>query len=84
MDCQDSLSMEYSRQEYWIRLSFPTPGDLPDPRIKPKSLASSALEGGFTVPICLDLGKILQPGGDHYDLKRLNRGLPGKPRGWAF
>ena len=64
--------MEYSRQEYWIRLSFPTPGDLPDPRIEPESLASSALEGGFTVPICLDLGKTLQPGDDHYDLKRLN------------
>ena len=76
--------MEHSRQEPWIRLSFPTPGDLPDPRIEPESLASSALEGGFTAPIRMDLGKILQPGGDHYDLKRLNRALPGKPRGWAF
>ena len=27
-------SMEFSRQEYWYGLSFPSPGDLPDPRIK--------------------------------------------------
>ena len=29
------LSMEFSRQEHWNRLTFPTPGDLPDPRIEP-------------------------------------------------
>ena len=28
---QAPLSMEFSRQEYWIGLPFPTPGDLPDP-----------------------------------------------------
>ena len=27
--------MEFSRQEYWSGLPFPTPGDLPDPGIKP-------------------------------------------------
>ena len=42
--CQASLSMEFSRQEYWSRLSFPTPGDLPDTQIKTASLA---LAGGF-------------------------------------
>jgi len=26
--------MEFSRQEYWSGLPFPTPGDLPDPGIK--------------------------------------------------
>ena len=26
----------FSRQEYWSGLPFPSPGDLPDPRIKPK------------------------------------------------
>ena len=41
------LSMEFSRQEYWSRLPFPTPGDLPDPGIEPVSLVSSALAGGF-------------------------------------
>ena len=45
--CQPSLSMEFSRQEYWSRLSFPTPGDLPDPGIEPISLAPPALAGGF-------------------------------------
>ena len=38
------MSMEFSRQEYWSGLPFPTPGDLPDLRIKP---ASPALAGGF-------------------------------------
>ena len=28
--CQAPLSMEFSRQEYWSELSFPTPGDLSD------------------------------------------------------
>ena len=32
---QAPLSMEFSRQEYWSGLPFPSPGDLPDPAIKP-------------------------------------------------
>ena len=28
-------SMEFSRQEYWSRLPFPSPGDLPDPGTEP-------------------------------------------------
>ena len=36
---QDSLSMGFSRQEYWSGLPFPTPGDLPDPGIKTVSSA---------------------------------------------
>ena len=35
---QAPLSMEFSRQEYWSRLSFPSPGDLPDPGTEPGSL----------------------------------------------
>ena len=35
-------SIEFSRQEYWSGLSFPTPRDLPDPGIKPKSPALQA------------------------------------------
>ena len=42
---QAALSMEFSRQEYWSGLPFPTPEDLPDPGIKPKSLASPSLAG---------------------------------------
>ena len=40
---QASLSMRFSRQEYWSGLSCPSPGDLPDPGIKPTSLISPAL-----------------------------------------
>ena len=36
---QAPLSMDFSRQEYWSGLSFPSPGDLPDPRIEPQSPA---------------------------------------------
>ena len=35
--CQAPLSMGFSRQEYWSGLPFPSPGDLPDPGIQPKS-----------------------------------------------
>ena len=50
---QAPLYMGFSRQECWSGLPFPTPGDLPDPGIKPMSLASPALAGGFftTVPL---------------------------------
>ena len=30
-------SMGFSRQEYWSGLPFPSPGDLPDPEIEPRS-----------------------------------------------
>ena len=33
---QASLSMGFSRQEYWSGLPLPSPGDLPDPGIKPR------------------------------------------------
>ena len=35
--CQASLSMEFSRQEYWSGLPFCPPGDLPDSEIEPGS-----------------------------------------------
>ena len=40
--CQAPLSMGFPRQEYWSGLPFPSPGDLPDPGIEPKSLALQA------------------------------------------
>ena len=58
-------SMEFSRQAYWSGLPFPSPGDLPDPGIKPGSptLQADALpseppekplsEGGSENYICL-------------------------------
>ena len=44
---QAPLSMGFSRQEYWSRLSFPTPGDLSDPGVKPMSPVSPGLAGGL-------------------------------------
>ena len=44
---QAALSTGFSRQEYWSELPFPPPEDLPKPGIKPTSLASPALAGGF-------------------------------------
>ena len=40
--CQASLSIGFFRQEYWSGLPFPSPGDLPDPGIKPRSSALQA------------------------------------------
>ena len=34
---QTPLSMGFSRQEYWSGLPFPSPGDLPNPEIEPRS-----------------------------------------------
>ena len=54
---QASLSMEFSRQEYWSRVSFPTPGDLPDPGIEP---ASTTLAGRFfTTSITWEAPKVI-------------------------
>ena len=39
---QTPPSMGFSRQEYWNGLPFPSPGDLPDPGIKPRSPALQA------------------------------------------
>ena len=45
--CQASLSMGFSRKEYWSGLLCPPPGGLPDPRIRPASLMSPVLPGRF-------------------------------------
>ena len=44
---QAPSSMGFSRQEYWSGLPFPSPGDLPNPGIKPRSLALQA--DAFTI-----------------------------------
>ena len=41
--CQAPLSMEFSRQEYWTGLPFPSPGDLPNPGVELGSPALQAL-----------------------------------------
>ena len=40
--CQDPISMEFSRQNYWSGLPFPSPRDLPDSGIEPGSPALQA------------------------------------------
>ena len=44
---QGSLSMGFSRQEYWSGLPCPSPGDLPYLGIEPVSLRSPALASWF-------------------------------------
>ena len=45
--CQAPLSIEFSRQEYWIGLPFPAPGDHPNPAFQPLSPASLAFQVDF-------------------------------------
>ena len=40
---QAPLPMKFSRQEYWGKLPFPLPGDLPNPRTEPASPASAGI-----------------------------------------
>ena len=47
---QASLSMGFSRQEYWSGLPFPSPGNLPDPGIEPGSPAMQADSLPFEPP----------------------------------
>ena len=47
IDCRAPLSVEFSRQEYWSGLSFPSQGNFPDPEIKAWSLAWQA--NGFFI-----------------------------------
>ena len=44
---QAPLSMEFSRQEYWSGLPFPSPGDLLNPGVELMPLVSPAIAGGF-------------------------------------
>ena len=51
---QAPLSMGFFRQEYWSGLSFPSPGDLPNPGIEPRSPALQA-DALISEPLCLYL-----------------------------
>ena len=58
VDCQAPLSMEFSRQEYWSGLPFPSLGDLPkgieprSPALQEDSLLSVTPVYIITVYIC--------------------------------
>ena len=47
---ENPMSMEFSRQEYWSGLPFPSPGGLPDPGIEPGSPALQADSVPFEPP----------------------------------
>ena len=82
---QAPLSMRFPRQEYWSGLSFPSPGDLPIPGIKPVTPESSEWVGRFftTAPP----GKPLYPSSlteqsklEHFTHPGLCREAPQEPR----
>ena len=47
---QAPLSMRFPRQQYWSELPFPSPGDLPDPRVEPIAHVSPTLAARFFTP----------------------------------
>ena len=59
VDRQSPLSMGFFRQEYWRGLPCPSPGDLPDPGIKPTSPAFPALAGGFFTTSTINVIKFI-------------------------
>ena len=56
--CQAPLSMKFSRQEYWSGLPFPTPGDLPNPGIEPRS---PTLQADYLPSLELNAEKAMAP-----------------------
>ena len=75
---RQALTMGFSRQEYWSGLLCPPPGKLPNPGIKPPSLPSPALAGGFFTTSATP-GQGSKPG----PLTGSITGLPGKSQGSA-
>ena len=51
--CQASLSMGYSRQEYWSRFLFSSPGDLPNPGIETSASTTSPASGRFSTAVTI-------------------------------
>ena len=66
MNCspQAPLSMGSPRQEYWTGLSFPSPGDLPDPGTEPTCPVSPVLQA-----VCLPLSHWGSPQNNHTSIK---------------
>ena len=77
---QAPLSLGFSRQDYWSGLPFPSPGDLPNPGIKPTSLISPALAGGFFITRVIWTGSSKSLGKDRCRSRCLGSGLPPLPR----
>ena len=81
---QASPSMGFSRQEYWSGVPFPSPGDLPNPGIKPRSpaLQADALTSESGKIVCMWL--VGFPGGSVVKNPQANAGnvdlIPGSGR----
>ena len=86
-------SMEFSRPEYWSGSPFPLPGNLPNPRIKPRSPALRAIYtscaireaqeywSGSPIPSPADLPNLgIQPGSPALQVDSLPTELSGKPK----
>ena len=69
---QAPLSLEFSKQEYWSGLSFPLPGDLPNPGIKPMYPVFPELAGRFFT---------IEPTVYH---KKISHGLIRRGHIWKF
>ena len=87
---QTSLSLGFSRQEYWIGFPFPSPGDLPDPGIELTSPATSWATVGqipiadrtnLEVLINFTFNKCLQP---TYGLDNKNLPAMQETRVWSL
>ena len=81
---QAPLSMEFLRQEYWSGLPFPSPGDLPDPGVEPRSPALKAdplpPEAPGKLTVCLYNGILFNHKKElsseiHYDMMKLKNTL---------
>ena len=79
-------SMGFSRQEYWSGLPFPSPGDLPDPGIEPRSpaLEADALtseppgKAWDNLNMCI-ISAVLIASVVSYSLGLMDSSLPGSP-----
>jgi len=80
VDCQVPLSTEFSRQEYWSGLPFPSPRDLPDLGIEPRppALQSDSL---LSEPPGKPLGtpnlQLVESTGDSLDLQLVSEVAAG-------
>ena len=81
VDSQALLSIEFSRQEYWSVLSFPTPGDLPNPGIK---TVSPKLAAGFFNAAPLGSNVYYFPILKAKQVGSITRRRSGRPEGWPF
>ena len=80
---QAPLSMGFSRREPWSGLPCPSPGDLPDPGMKPLSPAAPAVAGGFCTTAPPGNPRVCQSVVTHRWGRRAVRGHVCSERSWC-